>query len=156
MISIKEKGSFKETAAFLTEVAGVNLDDILNFYGKQGVSLLEELTPKRTGLTSRSWYYDIEKTDEAIKLVFYNDNIQDGSNIAILIQYGFVTSTGHQVRGRDYINPVTRLIMDNLANNLFDDIQRYNRGEYKNTNKFTYEDLLAAIDKVNSMLYGTK
>lgn len=149
MINIKEKGSFKETAAFLTNVVGVDIDDILEFYGKQGIELLEEITPKRTGLTSRSWYYEIEKTDESIKLVFYNDNIQDGSNIAILIQYGFVTSTGYQVKGRDYINPVTKLLLDNMANNLFDDIQKYNNKEFENTKGFDYEDLLAAIDKMH-------
>ena len=156
MIKIKESGSFKDTARFLTKVIGVDLDYILEYYGKQGVRLLEEVTPKRTGLTSRSWYYEIERNDDGINLVFYNDNIQDDKNIAILIQYGFIMPSGYHVKGRDYINPVTELLLNNLANNLFDDIQRYNRGEYDRTMNFTYEDLLALIDKYNDKLYGRK
>ena len=82
-----------------------NIDKILSEYGKRGVLALQEATPKRTGLTSRSWSYRIEHENGKTILLFDNSNIQNGTPIAIIIQYGFVTKTGYRVQGRDHINP---------------------------------------------------
>jgi hypothetical protein len=92
----------------------MNIDKILSEYGERGVAALREATPKRTGLTSRSWTYRLEHKKGKTVLLFDNSNIQNGTPIAIIIQYGFVTKTGFRVPGRDYINPALTPIYEEI------------------------------------------
>lgn len=80
-----------------------------------GVDALNSATPKDTGLTASSWYYEIEKTSTGVTIAFYNSNIQNGIPIAIILQYGHGTGTGGWVQGRDYINPAIQPIFDEIA-----------------------------------------
>lgn len=95
---------------------------ILDFYGKKGVESLEEYTPKKTGLTSRSWYYEIEKTPNGYSLVWKNSNIQNYINIALLIQNGHATKTGLWVEGRDYINPALKPIFNEFSKSILQEV----------------------------------
>ena len=84
-------------------------------YGREGVAALSSATPMDTGKTAQSWYYEIENKNGSATLTFYNSNIQDGTPIAIILQYGHATGTGGWVEGRDYINPAIQPIFDKLA-----------------------------------------
>ena len=96
-----------------------DVEAILKKYGERGVSALEEATPKDTGLTSKSWRYEINKTKSGVKLSWHNNNIQNGLNIAILIQYGHVTPSGYRIEGKDYINPVMQPIFDDIISEIW-------------------------------------
>lgn len=122
MITIKQSGSFKNTTIFLNRLKKSNIRKILEPYGEKGVQALEEATPKRTGLTSRSWSYSIEIKKNTITLSWNNSNIQNGKNIALLIQYGFVMPSGYVVAGRDYINPTLRPIFDEIAESVYKEV----------------------------------
>lgn len=108
------KGDFSNTFNFFERMSQMNIDKILSEYGEKGVSALQEATPKRTGLTSRSWTYRLEHEKGKTVLLFDNSNIQNGAPIAIIIQYGFVTKTGFRVPGRDYINPALTPIYEEI------------------------------------------
>ena len=88
----------------------------LDRYGKAGVSALESATPVDSGVTAKSWYYKIERTDGSVSISFHNSNIQDGVPIAIILQYGHGTRNGGWVEGRDYINPAIQPIFDQITN----------------------------------------
>lgn len=88
----------------------------LDKYGRQGVAALESATPKDTGLTSKSWKYEIKQSKGSVSISFYNTNIQNGVPIAILLQYGHGTRNGGWVQGRDYINPAIQPILMKLLN----------------------------------------
>ena len=122
MITINTSGNFDNTKRFFGKLSKVNVDAILSHFGALGVEALERATPKRTGRTSRSWDYKIERKNGTIRLVWYNNNIQNGSNIAILIQYGFVTKTGYRVAGRDYINPALQPIYDEIIKTSWEEV----------------------------------
>lgn len=96
-----------------------NTEAVLKKYGELGVKALSEATPKDTGLTASSWRYEITNTKKGIKLTWNNSNIQNGLNIAILIQYGHVTPTGYRIEGKDYINPVMQPIFDSIEKELW-------------------------------------
>lgn len=108
------KGDFSNTFNFFERMSQMNIDKILSEYGEKGVTALQEATPKRTGLTSRSWTYRLEHEKGKTVLIFDNSNIQNGTPIAIIIQYGFVTKTGFRVPGRDYINPALTPIYEEI------------------------------------------
>lgn len=116
MIKIKHKGDFSKVNRYLVKAKkGANIKS-LDEYGRRGVEALESNTPVDTGLTARSWYYEIIKeNDEVVRLSFCNSNIQNGVPIAIILQYGHGTRNGGWVEGRDYINPALRPIFDELA-----------------------------------------
>ena len=124
MIKKKKKGDFSKITKYLKSNADLRLKfgPIFKKYGEQGVANLRELTPKATGLTSRSWYYKIDYSGDTITLSFLNDNIQNGYNVAVLIQFGHGTPSGHWVAGRDYINPALKSIMESIENELWKEV----------------------------------
>lgn len=115
MISFSQKGDFKNLTRFL-ERSKENIHlGILDKYGREGVAALSSATPMDTGKTAQSWYYEIENKNGSATLTFYNSNVQEGTSIAIILQYGHATGTGGWVEGRDYINPAIQPIFDKLA-----------------------------------------
>ena len=124
MIKIRQKGDFKKLTSFL-ERAKESLDiGILDKYGKKGVAALSSATPVDTGLTASSWFYKIENKNGIAKIEFHNSNIQNGVQIAVILQYGHGTRNGGYVVGRDYINPAIQPVFDELAKNAWKEVTR--------------------------------
>lgn len=121
-IRIRQKGHFKKTERFLNFLLKEDYLNILDEYGKRGVIALQEYTPKDTGTTASSWYYEIERVDGQVSLHFKNSNIVNYVNIAIILQYGHATRSGSWVEGRDYINPAIQPIFDDIANKAWREI----------------------------------
>lgn len=115
MLTIHQKGSFDKATKYLIKLKMFKIDAILRRYGEKGVAALQSTTPKDTGLTSESWYYEIQRSNGSVAIAFYNSNVQNGIPIAIILQYGHGTGTGGWVEGRDYINPALRPIFDGIA-----------------------------------------
>ena len=101
MISLTSKGDFRKTEKFMKNARTKKLMSILKQYGEEGVAALMVATPLDTGRTASSWRYEIKVENNCIRLVFHNDNIQNGVPIAIILQYGHGTGTGGWVEGRD-------------------------------------------------------
>lgn len=115
MISFKHRGNFKKTEKFLNAMKGMPYLNFLDKYGQLGVDALSKATPVDTGKTASSWTYEIERTSEKTTITWLNTNINDGVNIAVILQYGHGTGNGGYVQGRDYINPAIRPIFDGIA-----------------------------------------
>ena len=118
MFKRSSKGSFNKTEQFLKNLSKENLAakeyDIIKQYADNLMSALESATPKDTGLSSRSWRYEIRTTDNRVQLQIYNTNINKGVSIAILLQYGHATKSGSFVPGIDYINPAVKPYFDRI------------------------------------------
>lgn len=124
MIEFKTTSSFDKTFAFLRRNRKLNLHDLEKF-GQEGVNALKQATPKDSGLTADSWYYDIVESDGRVAIQWLNSNVVDGwCNIAVILQYGHGTGTGGYVEGRDYINPALRPIFDKIAKNAWEEVTR--------------------------------
>ncbi len=106
MIGISTSGNTNRVEQALKKFMGQDIFSQLNRFGQEGVNALSAATPKDSGETSISWYYEIVHTKGRYSLEFKNRNVIDGVNIAIIIQYGHGTRNGGYVVGRDYINPV--------------------------------------------------
>ena len=94
----------------------------LDEYGQKGVEALKKATPKESGKTADSWGYEIVTNDDKTSIIWTNDNVNDGVNIAIILQYGHGTGTGGYVQGTDYINPAIKSTFDSMAESLWKDI----------------------------------
>ena len=121
MLSLKNSGSSKGFLDSLQRAQKASRDSvtILKRYGERGVAALAAATPSDTGKTAQSWGYRIVRRRQAAVLEFYNTNSADGTPVAILLQYGHGTRQGGYVQGRDYINPATQPIFDELATALW-------------------------------------
>lgn len=124
MISIESKGDFSKTRNFIQRANEVLQNAKLEQLGQKGVDALRFATPKDSGKTSISWDYRIERTKNSLKIEWTNSNIQNGVNIAILLQYGHGTGGGGYVKGIDYINPAIKPIFDEIQEKVWREVER--------------------------------
>ena len=122
MIKITQKGNFNNTEKFLKGSQKIDFIKLLNEYGKRGVDALSANTPIDSGKTASLWNYEIHTTKNTYKVIWTNDNINQGVPIAILIQYGHATRNGGYVEGRDFINPAMKPIFDSMAEELWKEV----------------------------------
>ena len=124
MISFRQKGDFSKLSSYLRRQKDRKRFGILDKYGKEGVTALASATPVDSGLTAKSWYYEIKQVNGYTTISFNNSNIQDGVPIAIILQYGHGTRNGGWVQGRDYINPAIRPIFDKIAESAWREVTK--------------------------------
>ena len=122
MISFEQKGSFSNTEKFLKNASSRNYRNILERYAQAGVSALSASTPVSSGKTASSWSYIIEQSGNTMSVIWTNSNIQEGVNIALILQYGHGTRNGGYVQGQDYINPALRPIFDKMADDAWREV----------------------------------
>lgn len=122
MISIRHKGDYAKLTRYLEKANKAAKVNVLSKYGQAGVEALASATPVDTGLTASSWGYKIETKGKSASIVFTNSNVQNGVNIAIILQYGHGTGTGGWVEGRDYINPAIQPVFDKIVNDAWREV----------------------------------
>ena len=118
-MSFTISGSFKNIKAFLKKMQLGEPFEILNSYAIEGVSALQAHTPVDSGITANSWSYEIKDDGTNLQIIWTNDNVNDGVNIAIILQYGHGTGTGGYVVGRDYINPAMQPTFDKISDRVW-------------------------------------
>ena len=121
IISFRQKGNFSKLVGHLKPMMQIVQMKNAETYAKKGLDALMSATPKRTGLTARSWTYQIIQTDTSLTILYENTNVQNGVNIAIVLDYGHY-SRGHWIVGRHYIEPAIRPIFDEISNDLWEEI----------------------------------
>ena len=115
MIVFRQTGDFKKTEKFFRKISKGDFFQALDAFGRKGVEALASATPVNSGKTADSWDYEIHRSNGRISIYWTNSNVNDGVNIAVILQYGHGTRNGGYVQGRDYINPAIRPIFDKIA-----------------------------------------
>lgn len=126
-VVFKNKGRWDKTTQFLYTAANSNkrILNILHKYGKRGVALLQQATPKDTGTTANSWEYEIITTETGFKLSFNNTNMaSNGTPIVVLLQYGHGKRNGGYVKGIDFMNPVLKPLFEKLSTDLWNEVNQ--------------------------------
>ena len=124
MVSFRQKGDFSKLTRYLERAKESAKIGILDKYGRAGVAALSSATPVKTGKTANSWYYEIERQNGSVSIVFKNSNINQGVPIAVILQYGHGTGSGGWVQGRDYINPAIQPVFDKLADEAWREVTK--------------------------------
>lgn len=124
MVSVKVSGSYQNTEKFLARMKQGEHFKALAKYGPIGVGALSNATPKDSSETANSWTYKIVQKPGYFNIAWHNTHVKAGIPIAVLIQYGHGTKTGGYVQGRDYINPATRPIFDQIAADMWKEVTK--------------------------------
>lgn len=121
IIGFKQTGDFDNLNKFLKSNTNTSsiVSQAIESIAEQGVEALSSATPVRTGKTAASWGYRIENEKGKTTVLWTNDNVVDGVNIAIIIQYGHGTRNGGYVEGIDYINPALKPIFDQMTESMW-------------------------------------
>ena len=115
MIRFKHRGNFANTEKFFTKAKKIDPTQLLARYGLEGVHALAAATPTETGGTANAWGYEIVSGNGTVSIFWTNTNVNDGVNIAVILQYGHGTRNGGYVEGIDYINPAIAPIFERIA-----------------------------------------
>lgn len=124
MIDVKLSGDFSKTLGRLDRLKKIFQAGVFDKYGKMGVEALRKATPVDSGLTADSWHYKVEYTTTGATIRWFNDNEHNGSNVAILIQYGHATRGGGYVPPNDFVNPAMKPIFDQIAKDAWEEVSR--------------------------------
>lgn len=122
-VRYKVKGDLRKTRHFLEEVGKERYFRNLDALARKGVDALSSATPYDSGLTADSWSYEISRNGRGVSISWLNTNINNGVNIAVILQYGHGTGTGGYVQGRNYINPAIQPIMDEIAEDVWKEVK---------------------------------
>ena len=122
IISVSTSGDFAKTDKFLHGIKEFHYRHKLEKYGRQGVEALKKATPIDSGNTADSWSYEIVEKKGQLSIYWKNSNIQNGVNIAIILQYGHGTRNGGYVQGVDYINPAMKPIFEKMLNDVWKEV----------------------------------
>ena len=124
MIQFTQKGNFKKTDRFLSGLIGKHYMRKMRHYGEMGVNALKNATPKDSGETANAWGFEIVEEPGRTALYWRNDHVVNGTNIAVILQYGHATRNGGFVEGIDYINPAIRPIFEKMAQEAWKEVVR--------------------------------
>lgn len=122
MLSITYKGDFTNSMGFLNRIKRMRVRSMLEDCGREGVASLQEATPKDTGLTAASWSYEIEETRDGYTLRWNNSNVNNGVNIALILQRGHGKRNGGYVAGINYINPALAPIFEKIKQKALEEV----------------------------------
>lgn len=118
-IVFSTSGSTKRTERFLERMRKRDMYKALTVLAQEGVSALESVTSRDSGITADSWDYEIRTGRGGTSITWINTNVVDGFSVAIGLQYGHGTGTGGWVTGVDYINPAIKPVMDKIADGVW-------------------------------------
>ena len=124
-IKFRQKGDFKKLYGLLEKYKDKYIGQpLLEKYAQQGLEILQAATPVCTGKTAASWKYEILIEPGLAKITYSNTNLQNGENIALLIQYGHYSKSGGWIEGRDYINPAIQPLFDQIVEEAVEEIKK--------------------------------
>lgn len=124
-ITIAQTGNFKRLERYLQKSSGLDMTKFLSGFGQKGVNLLAQATPKDTGETSNSWFFDVKEENGKTVISWYNGNVSNGGEvIALLIQYGHGTGTGGYIPPIDFVNPAMTELFDTISEELKQEVNR--------------------------------
>lgn len=121
-ISFESSGRWEKTRRWLKRMSRREIFRNLDKHGQRGVSALASSTPKDSGETANSWGYEIRSSGRNYEIHWTNSNMNQGVNIAVIIQTGHGTGTGGYVQGRDYINPAIQPVFDEIAESVWKEV----------------------------------
>lgn len=120
---VSSSTDFSKTKKYLDKVYHILHKTNFDKYGQAGVYALQSATPVDSGKTRESWRYRVEQKGNRVTIHWINDNVNEGVNIAVILQYGHATGWGSYVQGTDYINPAMKDVFHDLSEEILREVK---------------------------------
>lgn len=124
MIKIKQKGDWDRTNKFFKKSIRITKIENITLLAEKCIERLIEETPVDSGITKESWGYEIVTMKNKKSLYIYNKNIQNGINIALLIEFGHSTISGTWVEGKNFIGPITQKAYNDTLKDIWKEMRK--------------------------------
>lgn len=122
-IKVSSNTDFSKTRKYLDRIYHILHTTDFDRYGVEGVEALKAATPVDSGKTRESWDYRVVKKGNKVTIHWINHNVNDGVNIAIILQYGHATGWGSYVEGTDYVNPAMKGVFRELSQKILQEVK---------------------------------
>lgn len=107
IIKVKQKGNLNKSSYFFRKLNDLYRNGILDEIASETIVLLKNSTPRTLDDSkihvADSWSYNIDKSSKNITITFLNDEVNNGTNIAIILDEGHMSKSGKWVPGQHYI-----------------------------------------------------
>jgi len=123
MIKITQRGDLKKLDKFFKKSIKITKFRNIEEFARDCIERLKEVTPIDSGLTSESWGYIIIPRRNSKIIQINNTNIQNGVNVALILEYGHGTRNGAWIEGKNYISPVIQKIYFDIINNAWKELK---------------------------------
>lgn len=103
-ITLKTSGSFKQTKKYMQssiDITQLKSDEIQKI-AEETVEKLSKASPYES--IAVAWSYEIKKNKNSYFLYFNNSYVNNGVNIALLVDKGHATKSGKWIEGKNYID----------------------------------------------------
>lgn len=103
-ITLKTSGSFKQTKKYMQasiDITQLKSDEIQKI-AEETVEKLAKVSPYES--IAVAWSYEIKKNKNSYFLYFNNSYVNNGVNIALLVDKGHATKSGKWIEGKNYID----------------------------------------------------
>ena len=124
MVTIESKGDYRKATRYFKLLRRTSQLRNATSVAETCIQRLREVTPTETGLTANSWTYKIERRRNKTMIHIYNNNMQNGMNIALLLEFGHRARGGSWVAGRNYIDPVIQKTYLEVLNKTWKEMTR--------------------------------
>lgn len=124
MLKIRSKGNWDRTDKFFKKSVKITKIGNIALFAERCIERLKEETPKDSGITAGSWSYTITRIDKVNKLYITNSNIQNGTKIVLLIEFGHATVSGSWIEGKNFIGPITQEVYNDIVNKTWKELKR--------------------------------
>lgn len=123
-ITVKHRGKFRDTTAYLRNASDINRYVDIEKLAERALDKLKDATPKDSSKTANSWSYEIEKKDGGYSILFLNSNVQNGVNIALLLDVGHATANGKWVQGKDYLSSAIKEAYEEILKEIREELNK--------------------------------
>ena len=103
-ITLKTSGSFKQTKKYMQasiDITQLKSDEIQKI-AEETVEKLAKASPYES--IAAAWSSEIKKNKNSYFLYFNNSYVNNGVNIALLVDKGHATKSGRWIEGKNYID----------------------------------------------------
>ena len=121
-ITITQKGDFNKLEKWLNSLLNREYLNVLSQYGQMGVEALRAATPIDTGLAASSWNFQIGMERNTTTISWYNDDIEGGLSVVILVDRGHATKSGSWVPGVHFIDEALDPVIKQLEEALWREV----------------------------------
>jgi len=121
--SLKSKGTYESAEKYLNNAATIANFDSIKSIAKNTIKNLVDATKEYSETISDSWSYKIYNTRNGIIVEFDNTDIQNGTNMAIILDEGHATSNGKWISGKNYLNPIMEKAYNDILNSTWKELK---------------------------------